>query len=79
MIDRYSSKEMKEIFSLNNKFRKYLDVELALVDYLYSINKISKDEYEKIKTNASFDLDGILEIEKETKHDVIAFTRNVSS
>ena len=45
MIDRYSSKEMKEIFSLNNKFRKYLDVELALVDYLYSINKISKDEY----------------------------------
>ena len=79
MIDRYSSKEMKEIFSLNNKFRKYLDVELALVDYLYSINKISKNEYEKIKTNASFDLDGILEIEKETKHDVIAFTRNVSS
>ena len=79
MIDRYSSKEMKEIFSLNNKFRKYLDVELALVDYLYSINKISKEEYEKIKTNASFDLDGILEIEKETKHDVIAFTRNVSS
>ena len=79
MIDRYSSKEMKEIFSLNNKFRKYLDVELALVDYLFSINKISKEEYEKIKTNASFDLDGILEIEKETKHDVIAFTRNVSS
>ena len=79
MIDRYSSKEMKEIFSLNNKFRKYLDVELALIDYLYSINKISKEEYEKIKTNASFDLDGILEIEKETKHDVIAFTRNVSS
>lgn len=79
MIDRYSSKEMKEIFSLNNKFRKYLDVELALIDYLYSIKKISKEEYEKIKTNASFDLDGILEIEKETKHDVIAFTRNVSS
>ncbi len=79
MIDRYSSKEMKNIFSLNNKFRKYLDVELALIDYLYSINKITNEEYEKIKTNANFDLEGILNLEKETKHDVIAFTRNVSS
>ena len=49
MIDRYSSKEMKEIFSLNNKFRKYLDVELALVDYLYSINKISNKFFIFIK------------------------------
>ncbi len=79
MISRYQTKEMKEIFSLNNKFKKYLDVELALVSYLHSINKINDTDYNNIMNKASFDLKGIEEIEKETKHDVIAFTRNVST
>lgn len=79
MISRYQTKEMKEIFSLNNKFQKYLDVELALVSYLHSIDKVNDEDYKNIISNASFDLKGIEEIEKETKHDVIAFTRNVST
>lgn len=79
MISRYQTKEMKEIFSLDNKFKKYLDVELALVSYLHSVNKIDDADYNNIINKASFDLKGIEEIEKETKHDVIAFTRNVST
>lgn len=79
MISRYQTKEMKEIFSLDNKFKKYLDVELALISYLHSINKINDTDYNNIINKASFDLKGIEEIEKETKHDVIAFTRNVST
>ncbi len=79
MIDRYSTPEMKKIFSMQNKFQKYLDVELALVSYLHSINKINDTDFNNIMSKASFDLKGIEEIEKETKHDVIAFTRNVST
>ena len=78
MIDRYTSEEMKNVFSEQKNFQKYLDVELSLIKYLYSINKISKEECETILKKATFDVNGIKEIEKETKHDVIAFTRNVS-
>lgn len=79
MIDRYTTPEMKKIFSMQNKFQKYLDVELALISYLHSINKVNDEDYNNIMSKASFDLKGIEEIEKETKHDVIAFTRNVST
>lgn len=79
MIDRYTNPEMKKIFSMQNKFQKYLDVELALISYLHSINKVNDEDYNNIMSKASFDLKGIEEIEKETKHDVIAFTRNVST
>ncbi len=79
MIDRYTTSEMKKIFSMQNKFQKYLDVELALISYLHSINKVNDEDYNNIMSKASFDLKGIEEIEKETKHDVIAFTRNVST
>ena len=79
MIDRYTNPEMKKIFSMQNKFQKYLDVELALISYLHSINKVNDEDYNNIMSKASFDLKSIEEIEKETKHDVIAFTRNVST
>ena len=79
MIDRYTTKEMSKIFSLKNKFSKYLLVEKEVCHYLYANNVISEDVYLKILKNAKFDLKGIQELEKETKHDVIAFTRNVSS
>jgi len=79
MIERYSTKEMSEIFSLKNKFSKYLDVEKALCSYLYKEGKINDEDYKNIMEKASFDLPGISRLEEETKHDVIAFTRNVSS
>ena len=79
MIDRYQRDTMKNIFSLENRYSKFLLVEKEVVSYLYSIKTINDSDYEKIMKNAKFDLKGIQELEKETKHDVIAFTRNVSS
>jgi adenylosuccinate lyase len=79
MIERYSTKEMTEIFSLNNKFSKYLDVEKALICLLHQEGKVNDADYKNIMEKARFDLPGISKLEEETKHDVIAFTRNVSS
>jgi adenylosuccinate lyase len=79
MIERYSSPEMRDIFSLNNKFSKYLDVEKALICFLHQEKKVNDTDYQNIMEKANFDLPGISKLEEETKHDVIAFTRNVSS
>lgn len=79
MIERYSTKEMNEIFSLKNKFSKYLDVEKALIRFLHKEGKVNHADYDNIMAKANFDLEGIGKLEEETKHDVIAFTRNVSS
>ncbi len=79
MIERYTPPKMKKIFSNNNKFSKYLLVEKEVAHYLSIEGIIPQRDFELIKNNAKFDLKGIAIIEKETKHDVIAFTRNVSS
>lgn len=79
MIDRYTTPQMKNIFSRSHTFKKYLEVELALIQYLNLKGIVTNEEKEKIFKNAKFDLKGIDKLEKETKHDVIAFTRNVSS
>jgi adenylosuccinate lyase len=79
MIERYTPPKMKKIFSNNNKFSKYLLVEKEVAHYLSIEGIIPQRDFELIKNKAKFDLKGIAIIEKETKHDVIAFTRNVSS
>ena len=78
MIDRYSRKEMTEIWSEQNQFQAWLDVELAACRAWSRIGKIPEPDVEKLYDNASFDIDRIHEIEKETRHDVVAFTRAVS-
>lgn len=78
MIERYQTKEMKQIWSEENKFQKFLDVEIAACEAYYELGIVSKEEIKKIKENASFSISRIKEIEKTTKHDVIAFTRAVS-
>lgn len=77
MIDRYSLPEMKKIWSDYNKFSKFLEVEIACVKAFSKQGIVPKEDYEKIVENAKFNLDDIYELEKETKHDVIAFTRAV--
>jgi adenylosuccinate lyase len=79
MIERYTPSKMKKIFSDKNKFSKYLLVEKEVAHYLSINGTIPEKDYELIAKNAKFDLKGIAKIEKETKHDVIAFTRNVST
>ena len=73
MIDRYSREEMKKIWDLNSKFSYYLKVELAVCDAYAELGKFPKDDVEKIKKLAKFDIARIDEIEAEVKHDVIAF------
>ncbi len=78
MIDRYSTKRMKEIWSEENKFNTYLKVEISTVKAWNKEGVIPKKDLELISKNAKVNLDRLKEIEKETKHDVIAFTRSIS-
>ncbi|MDL1966680.1 MAG: adenylosuccinate lyase [Candidatus Desulfofervidus auxilii] len=73
MIERYTRKELGNIWSLENKFRKWLEVELAVCEAWHRLGYIPKKEMEEIRSKADFDLKRILEIEEITKHDVIAF------
>ena len=78
MIERYSREEMAKIWTLENQFQAWLEVELAACNAWSKLGKIPKEDVEKLYDKASFDVDRIKEIEKETKHDVVAFTRSVS-
>lgn len=78
MIERYSLPKMREIWSEENKFRKWLEVELAACDAWAHLKKIPSASYKKIKAKAAFNLDRINEIEKTVDHDVIAFLTSVA-
>jgi len=78
MIERYTRREMADIWSEENKFKTWLEVEILACEAWAELGVIPKEDAEKIRKNASFRLDRVKEIEKETKHDVIAFTRAVS-
>ena len=78
MIDRYSREEIKKIWDLESKFNYYLRVELAVCESYAKLGKIPEDNLNEIKQNASFSVDRIDEIEREVRHDVIAFLTNVN-
>jgi len=69
---------MKRIFSEQNKFKCWLDVELAAINGWESLGRIPKGTYSRIKKKAKFTLRGIQEVEKVTNHDVVAFTTEVA-
>ena len=78
MIDRYVTNKMKPIWTDQNKFQAWLEVEIASVEAWSKLGEIPAEDVKKIADNAKFDVQEIAEIEKDTKHDVVAFTRNVS-
>lgn len=78
MIERYSTPEMRNIFSAQHQFDTYLKVELACSKSFYLHHVIPEEDYQKLVKNASFSLKRIEELEEITHHDVIAFTRAVS-
>ena len=78
MIERYSLPKMKKIWTDEKRFENYLKVEIAATYAFMKARIIPFCDFEVIKNNATFNLNDIYEIEKETKHDVIAFTRAVS-
>lgn len=73
MIKRYSRPEFVKIWSEENKYKVWLEVELAAVSAQAELNKIPKEAAKKIKEKAKFDIKRIEEIDKEVHHDVIAF------
>ena len=78
MIDRYAIKEIEDIFSLKNRYETFLKVELSVLKAYVELGIVPENDYLKIKDKAKVDVDKINELEKETKHDVIAFTRSLS-
>ncbi len=78
MIERYTLPEMSELWSLHNKFQKWLDVEIAVCEVHAEDGTIPTDAVEIIKAKAAFTVERINEIEKTTDHDVIAFTTNLA-
>lgn len=73
MIERYSREEMKKIWDLQSKFQYYLDVEVAVSEAYAQLGTFPKEDIQKLKELAKFDLKRIDEIEAEVRHDVIAF------
>ena len=78
MIDRYSREEIKNIWDLNTKFDYYLKVELAVCEAYSKLGEVPNEALNAIKQKASFSVERIDEIEKEVKHDVIAFLTNIN-
>ena len=78
MIERYTRPEMGRIWTLENKYRKWLDVELAVCEVLFEKGAIPPEDFKSIKEKANFDVNRIEEIERETHHDVIAFLTSVA-
>ncbi|OGC06194.1 adenylosuccinate lyase [candidate division WOR-1 bacterium RIFOXYA2_FULL_36_21] len=78
MIDRYTLPKMRDIWSEENKFRKWLEVEIAACEAWTKLKKIPVKSLKTIKTKAGFNLDKISAIEKTVNHDVIAFLTSVS-
>ncbi len=78
MITRYTRPEMGRIWSDQNRFQTWLEVELAAADALAELGEVPRQAAEALRRHAAFDAERILEIERQVKHDVIAFTTAVA-
>jgi len=78
LINRYSRAKMKAIWSPENRYRKWLDIEIMACDAMAKRGEIPAESMRNIREKAGFDVARIDEIEKTTKHDVIAFLTSVT-
>ncbi|MBX5436386.1 MAG: adenylosuccinate lyase [Alicyclobacillaceae bacterium] len=78
MIERYTRPEMGRLWTLEERFRWWLEVEILAVEAWAELGVIPREDAQKIRQNATFRVDRVLAIERETRHDVVAFTRAVS-
>jgi len=78
MIERYSRPEMIAVWTEENKYQAWLEVEILAAEAWAELGKIPKDEVAVIRKDAKINIERILAIEEETKHDVVAFTRAVA-
>lgn len=78
MLERYTRPEMGAIWTDKNRYQAWLEVEILADEAWAELGEIPKEDVALIREKASFDIDRILEIEAQTRHDVVAFTRAVS-
>jgi adenylosuccinate lyase len=78
LIPRYARDKMTSIWSPENRYRKWLDIEILACEAMAKRGEIPKESLKNIQENAAFDVSRIDEIEKTTKHDVIAFLTSVT-
>jgi adenylosuccinate lyase len=78
MIPRYSRSQMTDIWEPENKFRIWLKIEVTAAEAMAELGLIPKEAAEAAKARGGFDIDRIDEIEREVKHDVIAFLTSVA-
>ena len=78
MIDRYSRKELKEIWDEKNKYKIWLDIEIAAAQAMEKLKIIPKGVAVKVRRKAKINVDRIHKIEKKVHHDVIAFLTSVT-
>lgn len=78
MLERYTRPEMKQIWTDENKYNAWLEVEILATEAWSTLGVVPEADAVALRKNATFDVARILEIEKETRHDVVAFTRTVS-
>jgi adenylosuccinate lyase len=78
MIDRYSRPQMKAIWEAENKFRIWMEIEIYALEALARAGQVPPDAVKRIKQKAKFDIARIEEIEKVTRHDVIAFLQSLN-
>jgi adenylosuccinate lyase len=78
MIERYSRKELKNIWSDENKYKIWLEIELAAAEAMEKLKIIPNGVVKKVKSKAKIDVARILKIEESVKHDVIAFLTSIT-
>ena len=78
MIERYSREIMRKVWTEQNKFEAYLRVEILASEAWSQLGVVPKEDVEKLWKSATFDIKRIYEIEEQTRHDIVAFTRAVS-
>mgnify|MGYP006274444831 CR=1 FL=1 len=78
MIGRYSLPQMEEIWSEENKYKKWLEIEIAVCKAKAELGEIPENAAKKIEKNSKLDLERIKEIEKTTRHDMLAFIESIN-
>tara|TARA_Y100000590_G_scaffold460812_1_gene621029 strand:+ start:463 stop:1755 length:1293 start_codon:yes stop_codon:yes gene_type:complete len=78
MIDRYSRKELKEIWNEKNKYKIWLDIEIAAAQAMEKLKLIPKGVSSKVRKKAKINVDRIHKIESKVHHDVIAFLTSIT-
>jgi adenylosuccinate lyase len=79
VIERYSRPQMTRIWSDERKFEIWLEIEVLAAEEMAALGQLPKEDAVEIRKRARFSIPEILEIEKQTNHDVIAFLENVAS